>query len=432
MGVLIVLLVLLAIYYRGSAREIKRYEAVLRSVVFSRFGEGMDGVSSLRSYGVDKIFSEQLCDDVDNMLSASFMLFAIQRWLGLRQDMASMLMFVVAGVLVIIERNNREPATAGLVLSLMLGAVQIVQVVVREWADVESSMTSAERLHGYAYKLPQEVDTGGKADESWPQIGEIDFNKVRMRYRPGLPESLKDVDLRVRAGEHIAIVGRSGAGKSSIVNALFRLTDLSGGAITIDGTSISDVKLQDLRNALSIIPQDTTLFSGTVRSNLDHFDEISDERLWDALRTSGLGEVMHLSDVVADEGANMSLGQRQLLALARVLVRNSKILVCDEATAALDSETDDRIQRTMRMAFHDRTVLCIAHRLRTVLWYDRICVMDAGRVAEFGSPLELFRIKGGIFRDMCERLRITEEQIEFQLSGWNAMRRRLRQDRRRR
>ena len=187
---------------------------------------------------------------------------------------------------------------------------------------------------------------------------------------------------------------------------------MSGGSIFIDGTDVSQVPLQDLRGgALSIIPQESTLFSGTVRSNLDPFDAHTDETIWDALRTASLQHKLHPSDVVHDQGANFSLGERQLLALARVLMRDSRILVCDEATAAPDTKTDDHIQRTMRSAFRNRTVLYIAHRLRTVLWYDRVCVMDAGQVAELGSPLELFRIEGGIFRQICARLGITEEQI---------------------
>lgn len=153
--------------------------------------------------------------------------------------------------------------------------------------------------------------------------------------------------------------------------------------------------------ALSIIPQESLLFSGTVRSNLDPFDEHTDEDIWHALRTAGLDRTLHPSDVVHGQGSNMSLGKRQLLALAHVLMRETRVLVCDEATAALDTETDDYIQRIMQRAFRNRTLLCIPHRLRTVLWYVRICVMDAGQVAELGTPLELFRTDDGIFRQMC-------------------------------
>ena len=359
-------------------------------------------------------FSQKLSEALDDLNSATFTILAVQRWLSLRQDAATILLILTMGLLVIVDRNSQSPAISGLVLSLVLAAWQVIQTVVREWSDVENAMNSAERLQAYATTLPQEEDHAPKPKlaRDWPPAGEITFSNLRMRYRPGLPEALKDVNLRIDAGEHVAIVGRTGAGKSSIVNGLFRLTEASGGLISIDENDISQVSLQSLRSgALSIIPQETALFSGTVRSNLDPFDAHADATIWEALRTTGLHRSLHPSDVIYDQGTNLSLGERQLLALARVLTRNSRILVCDEATASLDAETDDHIQEIMRRAFRTRTILCIAHRLRTVLWYDRVCVMEDGRVAELGSPIELFRTEGGIFRQMCMRVGITEGQI---------------------
>ncbi|CAJ2513378.1 Uu.00g014970.m01.CDS01 [Anthostomella pinea] len=408
-GVLLGILLILAQYYRTSAREIKRHESVFRSGAFSRFVEGLSGVSTIRAFGMHAGFSSTMCDSVDDMNSAYFLTFVNQRWLSLRLDLLSSLLMVVLGILVLVDRQSQNPAISGLVLSLTLNAVQLLQVVIREWADVENAMNSMERLYAYANSVPQETDISNEltpaepAPEYWPSDGDLNFSNVRMRYRPGLPEALQGIDMNIHGGERVAIVGRTGAGKSSIVNVLFRMSELSAGCISIDGQDISQLRLEDLRTMLSIIPQETTLFSGTVRTNLDPFDTYSDPQLWDAIRTAGLQGVLHLSDVVDDEGANLSLGQKQLLALARVLVRRTRIVVCDEATAALDTETDERIQRTMRTAFRDKTVLYIAHRLRTVLAYDRICVMDRGRVAEFGTPLELFGKKGSIFRDMCIR-----------------------------
>lgn len=412
-GSLILILVSLAIFCRATAREVKRHESVFRSVVFARFMEGLSGISTLRTYSMQATFLLKILNAADDTNSATFTTLAVQRWLGLRQDAATIALVLVMGVLVIVNRHSQEPAISGLVLSLMLANVQVIQVVVREWSDVESAMNSTERLHAYASTLPQEPDDASIIPaKEWPQRGEVHFFDTRMRYRPGLPEALKGVDLHVRGGEHVAIVGRTGAGKSSIVNSLFRLSEVSGGSISIDGNNIAQVPLESLRGgALSIIPQESLLFSGTVRSNLDPFDEHTDEEIWHALRTAGLDRTLYPSDVVHGQGSNMSLGERQLLALARALMRDTRILVCDEATAALDTETDDYIQRIMHRAFRDRTVLCIAHRLRTVLWYDRICVMDAGQVAELGTPLELFRTKDGIFRQMCMGLGITEEQI---------------------
>ena len=261
-----------------------------------------------------------------------------------------------------------------------------------------------------------------------------------MRYRPGLPLVLQGVDLDIKGGERIGVVGRTGAGKSSVMSALFRLVELDKGKIIIDGVGIETVGLHDLRTKLSIIPQDPTLFRGTIRSNLDPFEEHTDEELWSALRQSYLvdditnptstadhhpdaqaqaqaQQRITLSTPVLDSGENFSLGQRQLMALARALVRNSRIIICDEATSSVDHETDRKIQRTMREGFKGRTVLCIAHRLGTVLGYDRVVVMDRGKVVECGRPRELWD-RGGVWRGMCERGGIREEDFEEGETGW--------------
>ena len=243
-----------------------------------------------------------------------------------------------------------------------------------------------------------------------------------MRYREGLPLILRGLHLDVAGGERVGIVGRTGAGKSSIIYTLFRLVELSGGSITIDGVNIAEIGLHDLRSRLAIIPQDPTLFRGTIRSNLDPFNEHSDQELWSALQRAdlvsknqsthdnSLANCIHLDSTVDDEGLNFSLGQRQLMALARALVRGSQIIVCDEATSSVDFETDAKIQRTIQLGFKGKTLLCIAHRLKTIINYDRICVMDAGRIAELDTPVNLYH-QGGIFRSMCERSGIIGEDF---------------------
>ncbi|KAK3065305.1 ATP-binding cassette transporter yor1 [Teratosphaeriaceae sp. CCFEE 6253] len=226
--------------------------------------------------------------------------------------------------------------------------------------------------------------------------------------------------MHVKGGERIGVVGRTGAGKSSIMSTVFRLIELSGGSISIDGVNIATVGLHDLRSRLAIIPQDPTLFRGTIRSNLDPFNEHEDLKLWNALRQADLvgseqsiddesGRI-HLDTTVEDEGLNFSLGQRQLLALARALVRGSQIIVCDEATSSVDFETDQKIQKTIVRSFRGKTLLCIAHRLRTIVGYDRILVMDAGNVAELDTPVNLYD-QGGIFRSMCDRSGISRQDF---------------------
>jgi ATP-binding cassette, subfamily C (CFTR/MRP), member 1 len=434
-------------YYRASAREVKRFESVLRSNVFAKFGEGLSGVASIRAYGLRDRFVASLKEALDHMNSAYYLTYSNQRWLSVRLDMIGNLLVFTTGILVVTSRFDVSPSIGGLVLSYILSIVQMIQFTVRQLAEVENGMNAVERLRYYGTQLDEEAPLKTvEVRKSWPEKGEIIFDNVEMRYRAGLPLVLSGLDMRVRGGERIGIVGRTGAGKSSIMATLFRLVELSGGHITIDGLDISKIGLQDLRSHMAIIPQDPTLFRGTVRSNLDPFGEHTDLELWSALRQADLvapenadaassdGEKaaatsapaaaaapegtarrdtgrIHLDSVVEEEGLNFSLGQRQLMALARALVRGSQIIVCDEATSSVDMETDDKIQRTIATGFRGKTLLCIAHRLRTIIGYDRICVMDQGRIAELDEPLALWRKEGGIFRSMCDRSGIRAEDI---------------------
>ena len=443
LGPLLILFLFAASYYRASARELKRHESVLRSVVFARFSESISGVASIRAYGLQDYFTTRVRDALDNMNSAYFLTFANQRWLSTRLDMIGNLLVLTTSILVVTNRFSVNPSIAGLVLSYILAIVQMIQFTVRQLAEVENNMNATERLHFYGTELDEEAPLKlGEVPPSWPDKGAITFSKVEMRYRAELPLVLQGLDFHVQGGERIGIVGRTGAGKSSIMSALFRLNELSGGQIKIDDIDIATVGLYDLRSRLAIIPQDPTLFRGTIRSNLDPFNEHNDLELWSALRkadlvtpeteasqgqefrpataltahssttnvnTSGPSRI-HLDTTVEEEGLNFSLGQRQLMALARALVRNSQIIVCDEATSSVDFETDEKIQRTMRSGFAGKTVLCIAHRLKTIINYDRICVMDKGQIAELDTPISLFE-RGGIFRGMCDKSHIVRDDF---------------------
>ena len=422
LGPLFILFLFSAGYYRASAREMKRFESVLRSHVFAKFSEGLSGTACIRAYGLKDRFINDLRNSIDEMDSAYFLTFANQRWLSTRLDVIGNLLVFVTGILVVTSRFNVSPSIAGLVLSYILAIVQMIQFTVRQLAEVENGMNATERLHYYGTELEEEAPLHTvEIRKSWPESGEIIFDNVQMRYRENLPLVLSGLSMHVKGGERIGVVGRTGAGKSSIMSTLFRLVELSGGSITIDGLDISTIGLQDLRSRLAIIPQDPTLFKGTIRSNLDPFSEHTDLELWSALRQSDLiseeqtledkspGRI-HLDGIVEDEGLNFSLGQRQLMALARALVRGSQIIVCDEATSSVDMETDEKIQRTIATGFRGKTLLCIAHRLKTIINYDRICVMDQGRIAELDTPLALYE-KGGIFRSMCDRSGIRKEDF---------------------
>lgn len=417
-------------YYRSSARELKRHHAILDGAVFSRFSEALVGASCIRAYGREHQFIDILHKSIDDMDGAYFLTFANQRWLSVRLDNIGNTLTFTTGILVVTNQFSVSASIAGLILSYSLSAVAIIQITVKYLAEVDNSMSSTERLHQYTTSVAQEAPLEcAPVRATWPEHGAIKYEAVQMRYRPGLPLVIDNFSLQINGGERIGIVGRTGAGKSTILSTLFRLTELSGGCITVDGVDISQIGLHQLRSRLAIIPQDPTLFRGTIRSNLDPFNKHTDLHLWDALRqahlnpvrtlaeiekdggsisdgASGSSSSVTLDEVVDEEGLNFSLGQRQLIALARALLRDSRIVLVDEGTSSVDPKTDARIQDTLARGLKGKTLIAIAHRLRTVLQYDRVCVMDMGKIAELGRPLELWE-RDGIFRGMCDSTGIT-------------------------
>ncbi|ANB11357.1 ATP-binding cassette transporter YOR1 [Sugiyamaella lignohabitans] len=418
-------------FYRASAREIKRMESLGRSVLFSHFGETLSGTSTIKAYNNQEIFIRKSEKAIDKMNAPYYLTIANQRWLALRLDLVGAGLTLVTTMLCVTGQFSISPSSVGLVLSSLLQTINMMSMIVRQLASVENNMNSVERVHHYAYELPTEAPfhiEATRPDPSWPKEGRIDFKNMTMAYQPGLPPVLKNINLNINGGEKIGICGRTGAGKSTIMVALYRLAEMSGGSIDIDGVDISTLGLNELRMKLSIIPQDPVLFQGTIRSNIDPFGTCTDVELWDALRRSWLVESkdlellkqgslsmdkvkFHLDSVVDDEGTNFSLGERQLLALARALVRKSQILILDEATSSVDFQTDHRIQTTIVNEFSHCTILCIAHRLNTILAYDRILVLEQGEVAEFDDPVTLMNIKGGAFQSMCERSGISMDDV---------------------
>lgn len=279
-----------------------------------------------------------------------------------------------------------------------------------------------ERILEYT-DLPLEADwivESNSPPKDWPTMGRIEFVNYAARYRTGLDLVLKDITATIEPCEKIGIVGRTGAGKSSLTLALFRLIEPANGTIRIDGIDIVKLGLHQLRKCLTIIPQDPILFSGTIRSNLDPFNDFSDEALWLCLELAHLKEFVRSLDKnleyeINEGGSNLSVGQRQLICLARALLRKTKILILDEATAAVDMETDSLIQRTIKQSFNDCTILTIAHRLNTVLDSDRILVLDDGRIAEFDSPANLLANVNSIFYSMVQSSGLLTENNELKI-----------------
>ncbi|XP_040078943.2 multidrug resistance-associated protein 1-like [Ixodes scapularis] len=378
--------------YLKTLRQLKRLESITRSPVVNAFAETLDGLSSIRSYGAEELFIDGFLTEVDKTQNCSFFLLISKLWMISRLDVIGCTMILVTAFLIVYWRGQMAPGTAGVILSYMLTSTFAFNNLIHFAAEAEAAIVSSERVEEYSKiegEAPRRVDPS--PPEDWPQKGVITFVNFSARYRDGLGLCIRDVNLEFEAAEKVAIVGRTGAGKSTMTLALFRILEAAKGSILIDNVDISKVGLHDLRSKLTIIPQDAILFSGTLRMNLDPEDQFEDIELWDVLeRTKLKGRFPEgLETPISEGGHNISVGQRQLVCLARAVLKSTKILILDEATAAVDVETDALIQRTIKTVFRDSTVLTIAHRLNTILDSDKIVVMADGEVIEVGSPAKL-------------------------------------------
>ncbi|KAF8979257.1 hypothetical protein BGZ46_005664 [Entomortierella lignicola] len=410
--IITILFIIMATLYLRSSRELKRIESITKSPIFSHFGESLSGVATIRAYGQEKRFQRENLELLDEHNRPFFYLWVCNRWLSVRVDILSAFVSFFAGMLIIFNRNTIDAGAAGISLSYSLTFTDHVLWLVRLYSNNEMNMNSVERVREYM-ELPQEppaVIEGSRPPPGWPNNGEITVENLVMQYSPEDPPVIRDVSFHINPREKVGIVGRTGAGKSTLAVAFFRFMELTAGKITVDGIDISKLGVHDLRSSLTIIPQDPVLFIGTIRTNLDPFNEHDDAALWATLKRVHLisgdstesNTFGNLDSEVQENGNNFSQGQRQLIGLARALLKQSKIIILDEATASVDHETDARIQATIREEFKESTLLTIAHRLRTIIDFDKVLVMDHGRVVQFDTPWNLIRTEG-IFRGMCQR-----------------------------
>ncbi|XP_072502792.1 ATP-binding cassette sub-family C member 3 isoform X1 [Notamacropus eugenii] len=395
-------------FYAATSRQLKRLESVSRSPIYSHFSETVTGATVIRAYKRSHDFIAINNAKVDANQKSCYPNIASNRWLGIRVEFVGNCVVLFAALFAVIGRKSLNPGLVGLSVSYALQVTMALNWMVRMASDLENNIVAVERVREYSETKTEApwVIEGSRPPPGWPHQGEVEFVNYSVRYREGLELVLKDLSFRVKGGEKVGIVGRTGAGKSSMTLSLFRILEAAQGEIYIDGINIASMGLHDLRSMLTIIPQDPVLFSGTLRMNLDPFGKYSDEEMWQALELSNLHKFVKsqpegLAFECSEGGENLSVGQRQLVCLSRALLRKSRILVLDEATAAIDLETDDLIQATIRTQFEECTVLTIAHRLNTIMDYTRVLVLDKGTIAEFDSPANLIMARG-IFYGMAK------------------------------
>jgi len=433
--------VFLGSFYLHASRDLKRLESVERSPLFQQFGETLTGVTTIRAYSDERRFIRDNLARINKQIRPFIYLWAANRWLAFRTDALGDMVSFFAGVLVIISLGKISPGSAGISLSYAIGFADNILWLVRLYAMNEQNMNSVERIKEYL-DVEQEaaaIVEKNRPPENWPANGSVEFINYTTSYRKELDPVLRNLTFKIKAQEKVGIVGRTGAGKSSLALAILRALEADEGKILVDDIDIGLIGLRDLREAITIVPQEPTLFMGTIRMNLDPFTLYKDEQIFAALRrvqligpderTSGSNSpllpqtpviavapadteesrppsatnknvFLDLSSPVTESGGNLSQGQRQLLCLARALLKNPSVLVMDEATASIDYATDAAIQETIREL--RSTIITIAHRLQTVVDYDKVLVLDKGSVVEYGHPWELMQKVDGSFKSMCE------------------------------
>ena len=422
---LVPLVLLVAYYYRRSNIELRRLESVSRSPVFVHFAETLNGCVTIRALGVQQLYIAENSRRLDVNARPFYYSRAVNNWMRVRLDLIAAVVVSASSVLAVSSERggfwSLSPGNFGLLVSYALSLVQMLTQSVTAVTVIEAQMNSVERIQAYSAptnherwdasnpRLSQSVQGGG-----WPSKGRVQLRGLKLRYRDDLDLVLRGVDLDIAGGSHIGIVGRTGSGKSSLLVALFRMVEPCGGDMLVDGVSLRELSLEDVRSHLTILPQEAVLFAGSLRHNLDPFSQHSDSELWTALQAVQLEPLVRrmpqqLDSEVKESGVVLSAGQKQLLCLARALLRRPRVLCLDEATASVDVATDEVIQRVIRQQFSECTIITIAHRLNTILDVDRVIVMDRGNIVEQGTPNELKRMERGVFAGM---LRQTAAKVE--------------------
>uniref|UniRef100_A0A1I7SBP4 ABC-type glutathione-S-conjugate transporter n=2 Tax=Bursaphelenchus xylophilus TaxID=6326 RepID=A0A1I7SBP4_BURXY len=410
--IILVVYCFLTVFYLSTSRQLKRLEAVTRSPIYSHFAESINGSSSIRAFNCEQRFVQRSQQLIDENIKAYYPSLVANRWLSVRLELIGNLIVFFSGIFAVIFSDYGVTAgLIGLSVSYAFNVTQTLNWAVRMSSELETNIVSVERVTEYAEEMQDDSESPlGLSIEplsGWPTNGQITFEEASFSYRPESQTILNNISINIKAKEKIAIVGRTGSGKSSFALALFRLLELKSGRVLIDNVDLSTVPLPTLRRRLTIVPQDPVLFSGTLRMNLDPSKRFDEDFLWEALEFAGMGQFVQslpsgLDTEMTEGGSNISVGQRQLICLARALLRKPKILILDEASASVDLETDQMVHRTLRDHFNDCTVLTIAHRLNWLSDVDRVLVIDNGAVAEFDTPDNLLAQEESLFKALAK------------------------------
>ncbi|XP_030766381.1 multidrug resistance-associated protein 7 [Sitophilus oryzae] len=397
-------------YYRLTSRELKRISSSTLSPVYGHFNETLQGLTTINALRSNQRFKVENMVHVDANIKAQFASQAATRWLGLRLQFIGVAIVTGVSFIAVVQHQYAvaDPGLIGLAISYALTVTGLLRGVIHSFTETEQEMIAVERVNQYIQEIPLE-STYFVTDPpfGWPNQGVVSFNNVVVKYREHLAPSLMGISFETRPCEKIGVVGRTGAGKSSLIAALFRLVGVSGGEICIDSVNVAKVSLSALRSRLFCIPQDPFLFSGTLKENLDPLGEFTEHEIWSALSKVNLETTIKnlggLNNSVDEGGVNFSVGQKQLICLARAVLHNAKILCIDEATANVDQETDRQVQLTLRSAFRKSTVLTIAHRVQTIMDSDRVLVMHEGKIVEFDTPDNLLANESGYFSQLVNQ-----------------------------
>ncbi|EAL67254.1 ABC transporter C family protein [Dictyostelium discoideum AX4] len=416
-AILVVVYYVIQKLYRASSVELKRMESITRSPVFSLLAEAYNGLVTIRCYQQQKRFIEMMQNHININLRLFFYSFSVHRWVGIRLEFITALIVFFTAFSSLFSSNTGFSVLA---VTTALGICSYLNWTIRQMTELEVKMNSVERVESYI-KTPREgirhtsefedeIDIDGEIEmdfTKWPSRGEVEFKNVEIKYRPTADPSLKNISFKINAKDHIGVVGRTGAGKSTVGISLFRMVECSKGSIFIDGVDISKVGLHELRDALGIVPQDPFIFSGSIRMNIDPFNKYTDDEIWTALEKVKLKDAissmpLKLESGVQENGDGLSFGQKQLLCLSRTILKNSKVVLMDEATSGIDYVTAALLKQTIDENFNDCTMLTIAHRLDTIIDSTKIAVIDKGELVEYDTPMNLIKTEGSRFKKLVK------------------------------